>query len=100
MKTQFKYCLSILLCSTLISSFSIANSKTKVHTSLYDFSTITISEESDPKINAQVKLMAQNLSDPMIVKENAHAILAQLHQGSKVDNYNFLWIPYALLKVV
>ncbi len=77
----------------------MAGSKINNQTSIYDFSAITIAEESDAKVHAQIKSMAQNLSDPVVVKENAVTILTQLQQGSAVSNYDFLWAPYALLKV-
>ncbi len=93
-KKYYITCLTVIL----MSLFTVVNSEARDSHSLYDFSTITISDEPDEQTHAQIKAMAQNMADPIAVKEKAIIILEQLQQGSEVSNYDFLWIPYALLK--
>ncbi len=66
--------------------------------SIYDFKDISIAEETASNIQSQIKALAQDLSDPAVVRDTATDLLRQVKAGAQIDEYHFLWLPYALLK--
>lgn len=67
--------------------------------SVYDLSQIITFEDTSEEMIEQVKALAGNMSDPVATKERATAILQQVKQGAQINQYDFLWVPYALLRV-
>lgn len=88
-----------LLYGLLIVILSMAQGAAGESDDLYEFDKVQISDESSANIHQSVKTLATSLADPAEVKIQADAILMQIHQGEEVGEYDFLWIPYALLKV-
>ena len=92
------YCLFLSLVIVAI-SIPLMESEAASKKSIYALEYVTTSEDSSDQIHDQVKTLAQGMSDPVVVKERALAILEQVKEGSDISEYDFLWTPYSLLKI-
>lgn len=63
------------------------------------FQKVQISEKSSPKVHRLVKTAAQQVHmQPRKARINFVAALKLVKQGAKIDEYNYIWIQYGLLK--